>query len=77
VIFFVKDIDSCYRLKIFLERFFIKAAVMNSELPQNSRSHILLQFNKGIFDYLIATDEKFFAGDLGMEEPFFVVYHIY
>jgi ATP-dependent RNA helicase DDX56/DBP9 len=49
-------------LKLFLERFFIKAAVLNSELPQNTRNHIVTQFNKGIFDNLIATDEKFFAG---------------
>merc|ERR1712063_92859 len=62
LLFFVQDIDSCYRLKLFLERFYVKAAVLNSELPQNTRSHIVTQFNKGIFDNLIATDEKFFAG---------------
>jgi len=62
VLFFVQDIDNCYRLKLFLERFYVKSAVLNSELPQNTRSHIVAQFNKGIFDNLIATDERFFAG---------------
>jgi ATP-dependent RNA helicase DDX56/DBP9 len=56
-IFFVNTIDRCFKLKLFLERFTIKAAVMNSELPQNSRAHILDGFNKGMFDFLIATDE--------------------
>ncbi|EFA81852.1 putative RNA helicase [Heterostelium album PN500] len=59
ILFFVNDTSSCYKLKLFLERFHIKAAVLNSELPINSRHHIILQFNKGIFDYLIATDESF------------------
>ncbi len=36
-IFFVNDIERCFKLKIFFERFSIKAAVLNSELPQNSR----------------------------------------
>eukprot|EP01133_Synstelium_polycarpum_P006772 gene6772-7871_t len=59
ILFFVNDTASCYKLKLFLERFHIKAAVLNSELPINSRHNIILQFNKGIFDYLIATDESF------------------
>ncbi|KAL6067853.1 putative ATP-dependent RNA helicase ddx56 [Balamuthia mandrillaris] len=56
-LFFVNDIERCFRLKLFFERFSIKAAVLNSELPLNSRYNIIQQFNKGIFDYLIATDE--------------------
>ncbi len=32
--------------------------MLNSELPHNSRQHILQEFNKGIFDYLIAADEQ-------------------
>lgn len=40
-IFFVNDIDRCFKLKLFFERFFIKAALLNSELPQNSRSALL------------------------------------
>jgi ATP-dependent RNA helicase DDX56/DBP9 len=57
-IIFVNDIDNCYRLKLFLERFSIKSAVLNSELPQNSRFHIVEEFNRGVFDILIATDEE-------------------
>ena len=45
-IFFVNDVDTCYRLKLFLEQFSIPAAVLNAELPANSRQHILQQFNK-------------------------------
>ncbi|EGC36067.1 hypothetical protein DICPUDRAFT_32400 [Dictyostelium purpureum] len=59
ILFFVNDTNNCYKLKLFFERFHIKCAVLNSELPINSRHNIILQFNKGIFDYLIATDESF------------------
>jgi hypothetical protein len=44
-----------FRAKLFLESFGIRAALLNAELPLNSRSHILASFNKGMFDYLIAT----------------------
>jgi ATP-dependent RNA helicase DDX56/DBP9 len=57
----VNDIDECYRLKLFMERFSIKSAVLNSELPQAARNHIILSFNHGAFDYLIATDENLFV----------------
>ncbi|KAK4393502.1 DEAD-box ATP-dependent RNA helicase 16 [Sesamum angolense] len=54
VLIFANSIDMSFRLKLF-EQFGIKSAVLNAELPQNSRLHIL-----GIqcwsFDYLIATD---------------------
>ena len=64
------------RLKLFLEQFFIKCCVLNSELPHNSRyrvrvcvstycvhcldcyrCHVVEEFNRGIYDYIIATDE--------------------
>ena len=63
-IVFVNDIDRCYRLRLFLEQFGIKSCVLNAELPQNSRYHIVQEFNRGIYDYIIATDE----GEL-MEDP--------
>jgi ATP-dependent RNA helicase DDX56/DBP9 len=44
------------QVKLFLEQFSIKAAVLNAELPQNSRMHILDQFNRGICDIVVATD---------------------
>nr|ASF90258.1 hypothetical protein SPAR04460 [Bartheletia paradoxa] len=56
-ILFVNDIERCYRLKLFLEQFSIKSCVLNSELPLNSRFHIVQEFNKGVYDYIIATDE--------------------
>ncbi|KIK44666.1 hypothetical protein CY34DRAFT_802429 [Suillus luteus UH-Slu-Lm8-n1] len=57
-ILFVNDVDRCYRLKLFLEQFSIKSCVLNSELPLNSRYHTVQEFNKGVYDYIIATDEN-------------------
>ncbi|PIN13038.1 RNA helicase [Handroanthus impetiginosus] len=58
VLIFTNSIDMSFRMKLFLEQFGIKSAVLNAELPQNSRLHILEEFNAGLFDYLIATDES-------------------
>ncbi|KAK2818607.1 hypothetical protein Q5P01_024168 [Channa striata] len=44
---FVGTVDRCYRLKLFLEQFGIPACVLNSELPVQSRCHIITQFNQG------------------------------
>ncbi|GAB2231808.1 hypothetical protein Droror1_Dr00010822 [Drosera rotundifolia] len=57
VLIFTNTIDMGFRLKLFLEKFGIKSAVLNAELPQNSRLHILQVFNAGHFDYLIASDD--------------------
>lgn len=57
VLIFTNGISSAFRLKLFLDQFKVKAAVLNSELPANSRLHCVEQFNSGIFDILIATDE--------------------
>ncbi|RUS29712.1 hypothetical protein BC938DRAFT_480340 [Jimgerdemannia flammicorona] len=62
-LFFVNDIDRCYRLKLYFEQFGIKSCVLNSELPLNSRYHIVQEFNKGIYDYIIATDEGEIKGE--------------
>ena len=62
-IFFVNDIERCYRLKLTLEQFCVRASVLNAELPANSRRHILQQFNRGVFDYLIVTDQGLDAID--------------
>ena len=56
-LFFVNTIDGGYRLKLFLEQFHIRSAVLNAELPLKSRLNIIEHFNVGNFDYLIATDE--------------------
>ncbi len=55
---FVGDIDRCYRLKLYLEQFGIKACVLNSELPLNSRIHVVEEFNKNIYEIIIAADES-------------------
>lgn len=57
ILIFVNDVDRGYRLKLFLEKFGIKSGVLNAELPFNSRYHSVLEFNRGVFDYLIATDD--------------------
>jgi ATP-dependent RNA helicase DDX56/DBP9 len=62
-IIFVGDIDRCYRLKLYLEQFGIKSCVLNSELPVNSRIHIVEEFNKNVYDIIIATDENEVLGD--------------
>uniref|UniRef100_A0A0B7A4D0 RNA helicase n=1 Tax=Arion vulgaris TaxID=1028688 RepID=A0A0B7A4D0_9EUPU len=56
-IFFVNAVNRCYLLKLFLEQFGIRACILNSELPVNSRCHIVSQFNDGLYDYIIAADE--------------------
>eukprot|EP01120_Amphizonella_sp_Union-15-10_P015172 TRINITY_DN7736_c0_g1_i1.p1 TRINITY_DN7736_c0_g1~~TRINITY_DN7736_c0_g1_i1.p1 ORF type:complete len:611 (-),score=111.77 TRINITY_DN7736_c0_g1_i1:38-1870(-) len=59
VIAFVNSIPDCFKLRIFLERFSIPAAVLNPELPHKSRYDIINKFNMGAFDLLIATDAQF------------------
>ncbi|KAI9250015.1 P-loop containing nucleoside triphosphate hydrolase protein, partial [Sporodiniella umbellata] len=68
ILLFVNDIDRCYKLKLFLEQFSIKSCVLNSELPLNSRYHIVEEFNRGIYDYLIATDESELKGEQDSED---------
>lgn len=63
VIVFVQDIDRCYRLKLFLEQFGIKSCILNSELPVNSRIHVVEEFNKNVYDIIIASDEYEIIGD--------------
>ncbi|KAK1836690.1 ATP-dependent RNA helicase dbp-9 [Podospora conica] len=55
---FVADIDRSYRLKLFFEQFSIRSCILNSELPINSRIKVIEDFNKGIYDIIIASDEK-------------------
>ncbi|EFN55662.1 hypothetical protein CHLNCDRAFT_23258 [Chlorella variabilis] len=74
VLVFVNSADSGMRVRLFLEAFGVPAAVLSAELPLNSRHHILQarprqgwpsaaqEFNRGLFDYLIATDDVH-AGD--------------
>ena len=51
---FAAGIDSCYRIRLFLEAFGIKSAVVHNQLPIQSRQHIVASFNAALIDYLIA-----------------------
>ncbi|CAB3363183.1 Hypothetical predicted protein [Cloeon dipterum] len=62
-IVFVNTVDRCYKLKLYLEQFNIPTCVLNSELPAASRCHSVAQFNEGLYDIIIASDEK------KLEEP--------
>ena len=62
-IVFVGDVDRCYRVKLFLEQFGIKSCVLNSELPVNCRIHVVEEFNKNVYDILIASDEHEVIGE--------------
>ncbi|RKP12463.1 P-loop containing nucleoside triphosphate hydrolase protein [Piptocephalis cylindrospora] len=68
ILIFVNGIDRCYRVKLFLEQFSIRSCVLNSELPLNSRYHIVEEFNRGVYDYIIATDESDLQQERDSEE---------
>ncbi|KAK0742434.1 P-loop containing nucleoside triphosphate hydrolase protein [Apiosordaria backusii] len=55
---FVGDIDRSYRLKLFFEQFSIRSCILNSELPVNTRIKVIEEFNRGIYDIIIASDER-------------------
>lgn len=67
-IVFVGDTDRSYRVKLFLEQFGIKSCVLNSELPLASRLHIVEEFNKNIYNILIASDETEILGSRHKED---------
>lgn len=56
-IIFVNNVDRCFKLKLFLEQFGVKSCVLNAELPVVSRCHIISQFNEGVYQIIIASDE--------------------
>ena len=62
-IIFVGDIERCYRIKLFLEQFGVRSCVLNSELPINSRIHVVEEFNKGVYDIIVAADEHEVLGE--------------
>ena len=66
---FVGDIDRCYRLKLFLEQFGVKSCILNSELPVNSRIHVVQEFNKSVYDIIIAADEQEVLGEFARKRP--------
>lgn len=66
-IVFVNDVERGYRVKLFLEQFGIKCCVVNSELPLSSRYHVVEEFNRGVYDVVVASDEG--LGGQAEEEP--------
>ncbi|XP_056642680.1 probable ATP-dependent RNA helicase DDX56 [Diorhabda sublineata] len=56
-IIFVNTVDKCYKIKLFLEQFGIRTCVLNSELPATIRCHSVNQYNQGMYDIIIASDE--------------------
>lgn len=56
-IIFVNDVERGYRVKLFLEQFGVKCCIVNSELPLASRYHVVEEFNRGVYDVIVATDE--------------------
>jgi len=61
ILIFVNDVDKCYRLKLFLEQFGVRSCTVNAELPLASRHHIVEEFNRGVYDLLIASDQSVVA----------------
>ncbi|KAL6753625.1 DEAD-domain-containing protein [Haematococcus lacustris] len=69
VLVFVNTVDQGFRLKLFLERFGVRVALLNAEMPVNTRSHCLQSFNRGLFDYLVATDDVHAASHDACSQP--------
>ncbi|KAL3283163.1 hypothetical protein HHI36_006315 [Cryptolaemus montrouzieri] len=57
-IIFVNTVDKCYKIKLYLEQFGIPTCVLNSELPAAIRCHSVYQFNQGVYDIIVASDER-------------------
>lgn len=57
-IIFVNSLKRCYKLKLFLEQFAVKSCLLNPELPIATRCNVVDQFNRGIYNQIIACDEK-------------------
>eukprot|EP01060_Flectonema_neradi_P009640 TRINITY_DN16860_c0_g1_i1.p1 TRINITY_DN16860_c0_g1~~TRINITY_DN16860_c0_g1_i1.p1 ORF type:complete len:595 (+),score=104.89 TRINITY_DN16860_c0_g1_i1:52-1836(+) len=58
ILIFVDHIDKAYRVKLFLDKFGLHGAVLNKDVPVNSRNHIVAQYNSGEYNILIATEES-------------------
>lgn len=69
VLIFVNSPDVGMRTRLFLDAFGIKCSELHAEMPLNTRNHVLQQFNKGLFDFLIATDDVYVSRDAGRQSP--------
>jgi ATP-dependent RNA helicase DDX56/DBP9 len=63
VLVFVANADAAVRLRLFLHKFGVPTCALHGELPANSRTHILQEFNRGVYDFMIAA-----ADDANMKE---------
>ena len=54
VLVFVSNADTAVRLRLFLHKFGVPTCALHSELPANSRAHILQEFNRGVYDFMVA-----------------------
>uniref|UniRef100_A0A0N5ADR8 RNA helicase n=1 Tax=Syphacia muris TaxID=451379 RepID=A0A0N5ADR8_9BILA len=68
-IIFVRDTNRCYQLGLFLHAFKIYSCILNSNMPVNSRCHIVREFNDGKYNYVIASDinDVFLSGTNGVK----------
>lgn len=57
ILVFLNDVDRSYRLKLFLEQFGLRCCVVNADLPLASRHSIVEEFNRGVYDLLLASDQ--------------------
>nr|XP_021400481.1 probable ATP-dependent RNA helicase DDX56 [Lonchura striata domestica] len=55
---FAGSLARALRLQLFLEQFGIAACALNPQLPARSRCHAIAQFNRGLYDFIVATDEE-------------------
>lgn len=58
LLIFANDVERCFRLRLFLEQFGVKTCLLNPELPLTSRHHIVDEFNRGVYDIIIASDQQ-------------------
>ena len=69
VLVFVSNADTAVRLRLFLHKFGVPTCALHSELPANSRAHILQEFNRGVYDFMVAAaDDARVATDVEEEE---------
>ena len=58
---FVSHSDAAIRLRLFLAKFNISCCALHHELPYNSRAHILQEYNRGVYDCMIAVADDILA----------------
>lgn len=58
ILIFAGETERCFKLRLFLEQFGIRVCLLNGELPSLTRHHIVDEFNRSIYDIIIASDES-------------------